>query len=91
MTTMVDQTITALLLETMKRVTGMAPKKKVRDVAVCNWQGKKMGICLCATLRNCCMILRNLTPPFVQGLVNVPIEHHPTLGDIIPDRCLKVM
>ena len=43
MTTMVDQTITALLLETMKRVTGMAPKKKVRDVAVCNWQGKKNG------------------------------------------------
>ena len=26
-----------------------------------------------------------------QGLVNVPIEHHPTIGDSIPNRCLKVM
>ena len=26
-----------------------------------------------------------------QGLVNVPIEHHPTIGDIISKRYLKVM
>ena len=27
----------------------------------------------------------------LQGLVNVPIEHHPTIGDIISNRYLKVM
>ena len=27
----------------------------------------------------------------VQGLVNVPIEHHPTIGDIISKKYLKVM
>jgi len=26
-----------------------------------------------------------------QGLVNVPIEHHPSVGDIISNRYLKVM
>ena len=26
-----------------------------------------------------------------QGLVNVPIEHHPSIGDIISNRYLKVM
>ena len=26
-----------------------------------------------------------------QGLVNVPIKHHPTLGDMISNRYLKVM
>ena len=26
-----------------------------------------------------------------QGLVNVPIEHHPTIGDVNSNRCLKVM
>ena len=26
-----------------------------------------------------------------QGLVDVPIEHHPTIGDIISNRYLKVM
>ena len=26
-----------------------------------------------------------------QGLVNVPIEHHPTIGDVISNRYLKVM
>ena len=26
-----------------------------------------------------------------QGLVNVLIEHHPTIGDIISNRYLKVM
>ena len=29
--------------------------------------------------------------PFVQGLVNVPIKHHPTIGDIISNKYLKVM
>ena len=28
---------------------------------------------------------------FNQGLVNVPIEHHPTIGDIISNKYLKVM
>ena len=28
---------------------------------------------------------------YTQGLVNVPIEHHPTIGDIISKRYLKVM
>ena len=28
---------------------------------------------------------------FMQGLVNVPIEHHPSIGDIISNRYLKVM
>jgi hypothetical protein len=27
----------------------------------------------------------------MQGLVNVIIEHHPNIGDIISNRCLKVM
>ena len=27
----------------------------------------------------------------MQGLVNVPIEHHPTIGDTISNRYLKVM
>ena len=27
----------------------------------------------------------------IQGLVNVPIEHHPTIGDIITNKYLKVM
>ena len=27
----------------------------------------------------------------IQGLVNVPIEHHPSVGDIISNRYLKVM
>ena len=27
----------------------------------------------------------------IQGLVNVPIEHHPTIGDVISNRYLKVM
>ena len=27
----------------------------------------------------------------IQGLVNVPIKHHPTIGDIISNRYLKVM
>ena len=29
--------------------------------------------------------------PLLQGLVNVPIEHHPTIGAIISNRYLKVM
>ena len=28
---------------------------------------------------------------FIQGLVNVPIQHHPTIGDIISNRYWKVM
>ena len=28
---------------------------------------------------------------FQQGLVNVPIKHHPTIGDVISNRYLKVM
>ena len=29
--------------------------------------------------------------PIIQGLVNVPIEHHPSIGYIISNRYLKVM
>ena len=28
-------------------------------------------------------------PPFIQGLVNVLVEHHPNIGDIISNRYLK--
>ena len=28
---------------------------------------------------------------FFQGSLNVPIEHHPSIGDIISNRYLKVM
>ena len=38
---------------------------------------------------------KHLRHPFwnllIQGLVNVPIEHHPTFGDIMSNRYLKVM
>ena len=27
----------------------------------------------------------------LQGLVNVPIKHHPNIGDVISNRYLKVM
>ena len=41
-----------------------------------------------------CTMYHNLPPchsNVPQGLVNVPIEHHPSIGDIISNRYLKVM
>ena len=35
--------------------------------------------------------MRNVESSSWQGLVNVPIEHHPTIRDIISNRYLKVM
>ena len=49
------------------------------------------GVSLGWSMTNCLNKCIRMGNHHVQGLVNVPIEHHPTIGDIISDRYLKVM
>ena len=56
--------------------------KKILQLQACSW------LCTFHTLRT--VHLKALKESH-QGLVNVPLEHHPTIGDIISNRYLKVM
>ena len=47
---------------------------------------KRLWLCSTAKKSSLCFVL-DIYVSMYQGLVNVPIQHHPTIGDIISKRC----